>query len=658
MVAATDDNMEARQVDMAATPNDREADPGDIAVSRGIGVTPEEFVTFEEEPMDTSDDDNFVAQSQEDSLSTLEGNHKQPLNFPPRNEEQQGPMKAKTRQTFEAQTRNSIHKHPMLPPCSCRARCKDKISHEERTKIWEKFWSLSYNRRRDWISNNVRRVPKSVIKNSESESRRTCTLLWKIGEIKVCKSFFLSTLGYRNDKVVQFALSNVNEIPTSGVIIGTEGDKRGLHEPSNKYSEEYRQQVIDHIESFRPQVSHYKCDHAPHRRYLPSELTVRHMHLDFCEQVNHTCSYTYYRTIFKSCNISFAVPSSDLCQKCEEHKQYHKDGPQEHQCEDCTCEECLMYHKHRERANQARKAMEDDCAQMEEDNNILVVTADMQKAITMPKLPSKDHFFAKKLVLFNETFASPTRTGPKTCIVWHEGEAGRKASNLASSYLHFIKGNRDKEHVIIYSDNCCSQNKNWTLFSAFVRVVNDPSLAVQVLTMKYLEPGHTYMAADSIHGSITKKFNNRSAIHDFGDFVDVMQSSRKDMTCQAIDHTSMYLFEDQSRKVGKFRLRDARVVQFRRGSLNLFAKSSHEELCFKEIDFLKKGPRKEMTAIMTQRESLLDNVTTMALPRGISQSKKDELLKLVRAVPQHKKRFFENLPVNDQAADLEVEFDH
>ena len=45
--------------------------------------------------------------------------------------------------------------------------------------------------------------------------------------------------------------------------------------------------------------------------------------------------------------------------------------------------------------------MDDDSAQMDGDNTIVVVTADMQKAITMPKMATKDNFFAKKLVLFN-----------------------------------------------------------------------------------------------------------------------------------------------------------------------------------------------------------------------------------------------------------------
>ena len=369
---------------------------------------------------------------------------------------------------------------------------------EERLSIWGKFWSLSYNRRRDGICNNVLEMPKTLRKNDESKSRRTYSLVWKFGETQVCKHFFLSSLGFKCDKVVRSALSCRNAVPSTGVIVGAYGDKRGYHEPPNKFSEQYRKQVVDHIESFRPQVSHYKRDHAPNRRYLPSDLTITYMFHEFCKNVKQACSYSYYRSVFDSCNISFAIPSTDLCQKCEEHRQKHKDGPEEHLCANCNCEDCEAYHEHKDRASQARKAMDDDSAQMDGDNTIVVVTADMQKAITMPKMATKDHFFAKKLVLFNETFASPSKKGPKLCVIWHEGEAGRLASNLASSFVAFIQRNRDKKTVIIYSDNCCSQNKNWTLFSTLVRVVNDPKFGVQTVSFKYLEPGHTFMAADSI----------------------------------------------------------------------------------------------------------------------------------------------------------------
>ena len=227
------------------------------------------------------------------------------------------------------------------------------------------------------------------------------------------------------------------------------------------------------------------------------------------------CSYTFYFRVFQSLNISFAQPLNDLCNKCLEHNHAHS-AEDDHSCSLCDCSACIGYEEHRQHAQQARDALDLDTKKMENDTKVIVTTVDMQKAITIPKVPTKANFFSRKIVVFNETFASPGKNAP---TVWHKGEAGRKAHNICSSYLEFIKVNRDKEEVIFYADNCSSQNKNWTLLSAFPRIVNDPTLGTKSLTIKYLEPGHTFMAADSVHGSIASKMNSRTTICDFTDIM-------------------------------------------------------------------------------------------------------------------------------------------
>ena len=41
----------------------------------------------------------------------------------------------------------------------------------------------------------------------------------------------------------------------------------------------------------------------------------------------------------------------------------------------------------------------------------------------------------------------------------------------------------------------------------------------ETITIKYLEKGHTYMAADAIHGNIAKLFRKTSTVATFDDFV-------------------------------------------------------------------------------------------------------------------------------------------
>ena len=73
-------------------------------------------------------------------------------------------------------------------------------------------------------------------------------------------------------------------------------DQIGLNSPPNKFTAEFLNTVIDHIETYRPCVSHYRFAHLPNCRYLPTELTVARMHREFNEQqkenIQRQCSHT------------------------------------------------------------------------------------------------------------------------------------------------------------------------------------------------------------------------------------------------------------------------------------------------------------------------------------------------------------------------------
>lgn len=48
-------------------------------------------------------------------------------------------------------------------------------------------------------------------------------------------------------------------------------DKRGKKEYKEKID---RNQLKEHIESYRPAIAHYRRKHAPNKRYLPSDLNA------------------------------------------------------------------------------------------------------------------------------------------------------------------------------------------------------------------------------------------------------------------------------------------------------------------------------------------------------------------------------------------------
>lgn len=56
----------------------------------------------------------------------------------------------------------------------------------------------------------------------------------------------------------------------------------------------------DHIELFHPTISHYRLEHAPNIRYLPSDINIKLMHEDFNEKCpDIQISYEFYRLKLK-----------------------------------------------------------------------------------------------------------------------------------------------------------------------------------------------------------------------------------------------------------------------------------------------------------------------------------------------------------------------
>ena len=128
----------------------------------------------------------------------------------------------------------------------------------------------------------------------------------------------------------------------------------------------------------------------------------------------------------------------------------------------------------------------------------LIASVDMQKVIMLPWIPGlKVAVFCKGIVIFNETFAplgGSKKGGKATGVLWHEGVEGRSASDVASTYIRFIRSNHDVKHFIFWVDNCSGQNKNWYLFTALANEVNMKDASFQTITLKYFEPGHPFMS--------------------------------------------------------------------------------------------------------------------------------------------------------------------
>lgn len=192
-------------------------------------------------------------------------------------------------------------KHKLRDPCTCkRLQCYRKITEDERKLIWREFWAMDYSSQRLFIAANMtaneikQRRPRE---EAESHVKRAASYTYHFGTsialTEVCKEMFLSTLGFRSDKVLTVCRSTTTAIDQRGRsrAPGTRGNNRFQLTTAQLNA------VNAHIKSYNPGISHYRRKHAPKRLYLDPSLTVQDMYQDYKDKngTNPVSQSTYYR---------------------------------------------------------------------------------------------------------------------------------------------------------------------------------------------------------------------------------------------------------------------------------------------------------------------------------------------------------------------------
>lgn len=438
--------------------------------------------------------------------------------------------------------------HPVLSSCNrdkCRYKCFFNIDETRRHSINNQFWKLNWIERRNFIFENASiQIAK---KHSVDTPWRNNSFEYYLKDEnrnvhRVCKPFFLTTLGYKetNDWVVHHVLKN-----TQKDQLVSQKDRRGCQPSVNKID---RKSIDEHIESFHPCVSHYRREHAPQTKYLPSDITIKQMHKDYLFKFNNPCSYDLYRKIVvNDKKISFTKLGHEECETCEEFTLHEKNHTKENL--DDQCDRCQLWSKHINRAKAARSMYRSN-ADSNFDEKTICVSADLQKIIMLPRIDTfKKVVFIKRLVAYHESFV-PVGKKSKAfpyAVVWHEAIAGRCKEEITSAFFAFLLRNRDAENIIIWLDNCAGQNKNWGLFTFLVYMVNSSNISTSTLTLNYFEAGHTFMSADHFHHQVELSLKRQGKTYDFSDFVEAVRSANSGkVEVKPMNYTDFYDWVDCS----------------------------------------------------------------------------------------------------------------
>lgn len=179
-------------------------------------------------------------------------------------------------------------------------------------------------------------------------------------------------------------------------------------------------------------------------------------------------------------------------------------------------------------------------------------------------------------------------------------------------------------------------------------IINSDKIAANTITIKYFEPGHSYMSADAFHHLVELAMKKKQKIYDFADFVDVVSNHTnepivKEMKFNDFKNWLTLTTPYQLQKLNKDRplLKQVVTIITKRGFTNLFYKEDiHGEE--KELHFIPKSKQSQISEAVSRSEN-----------RGIDEVRKKTLLKnLSNIIPPHKLVFWKEIAVNNNSSNL------
>lgn len=125
---------------------------------------------------------------------------------------------------------------------------------------------------------------------------------------------------------------------------------------------------------------------------------------------------------------------------------------------------------------------------------ILFIMFDMEKALPLPVLSSGQYYYKRKFYLYNLGIHKyPEDHG--FMYTWTEDQGSKGSCEISSALIKFLRQySSEVKHVITFSDNCSGQNKNIKIVAALLSYICDPTNSVEILDMKFLSTGHSFVA--------------------------------------------------------------------------------------------------------------------------------------------------------------------
>jgi hypothetical protein len=123
--------------------------------------------------------------------------------------------------------------------------------------------------------------------------------------------------------------------------------------------------------------------------------------------------------------------------------------------------------------------------------------------------------------------------------------------------------------------------------------INDISIKLKKIHLKFLEVRHMYMSCDSVHSLISRKIDSDKYKYFPKHLIEIVKKSRNN-NVQEITHKDFIIFDDKcvkSTKLKIFLISQVKKCEFLKDSYDIFVKFDHKK-DYEKYHILKKNSKK------------------------------------------------------------------
>uniref|UniRef100_A0A6P7GRT0 Uncharacterized protein LOC114345931 n=1 Tax=Diabrotica virgifera virgifera TaxID=50390 RepID=A0A6P7GRT0_DIAVI len=552
-------------------------------------------------------------------------------------------------------------------PCLCKKKCDNNIDEEARKHAFSVFWKLgSFKLQNAYLCGLVKQeIPKCRRPRDGSRPNKSSSNHFYIhnvdgNNINVCRQYLVDTFQISHGRLTR-SLKKLKDGKAPGL------DERGCHVPANKIAVDRMNVVREHIIfSFPAYQSHYTRTQNPNRKYLPSHLTITAMYksyLEYCNGKGDPVSEAVYRRTFNSeFNLHFHSPLKDTCGKCDVFKTKLNVLQNEQEKQHLKA----MHELHLRKAEAARSAKDEDAKQSKDDPNYYAFTFDLEKALPFPRLTTGIAYYKRNMYLYN-LGCHELKNGLGFMYTWDETQASRGSQEISSCVTkHLLSRAKDCKHIVMYSDTCTGQNRNWN-FALAMQKLTQMETSIDVIDLKYMVSGHSFLPNDTDFASIEsyaqKKLQVIYSPNEWNEAI-LKCRSKNPFHLTKMDREDFYSTTElvdavTKRSVnvdkGNFNWLKTQWIRFiREDPFVLFYKETlQKDVQFESVSLAwskqktKKNRNNDQIPVGLIEQSHLYNA-----PRPVTKEKKRDMLDLLDYIPPVHHEFYRNLITGDDVEDI------